>query len=114
MFDLVAKAPALNMHHFNGSNGCPTCLHPGEMCGHTRVYLHGTYPLRTHDSMKLAAREAEEENKVVNGIKGKSKVVELLNSIPIDYMYEGVTKRLLKVWVESTSCAGYIVKKVDK
>ena len=73
--------------------------------------------------MIIAAREAEEENKVVDGIKGKSaltKVVDLVNGIPIDYMHcvlEGVTKRLLKVWVGSTSCAGYIgrfVKKVDK
>ena len=123
VFDLVAKAPALNMHQFNGSNGCPTCLHPGEICGRTRVYLPHTYPLRTHNSIVLAAREAEKQNKVIDGIKGKSaltKVVDLVNGIPIDYMHcvlEGVTKRLLKIWFGSVSCAGYIgrfVKKVDK
>ena len=101
VFDLVAEAPALNMHQFNGSNGCPTCLHPGEICGRTRVYLPRTYPLRTHDSMVLAARETEKQNKVIDGIKGKSaltKVVDLVNGIPIDYMHcvlEGVTKQLL-------------------
>ena len=26
VFDLVAKAPALNMKQFNGYNGCPTCM----------------------------------------------------------------------------------------
>jgi len=29
-FDLFAKASILNMHQFNGKNGCPICLHPGE------------------------------------------------------------------------------------
>ena len=28
VFDMVAK-PILNMHQFNGKNGCPCCLHPG-------------------------------------------------------------------------------------
>ncbi len=28
-FDLVAKAPILNINQFNGKYGCPTCLNPG-------------------------------------------------------------------------------------
>ena len=28
VFDLIAKASVLNMKQFNGSYGCPTCLHP--------------------------------------------------------------------------------------
>lgn len=123
VFDLVAKAPVLNMHQFNGYNGCPTCLHPGESCGGILVYLPGTYPLRTHDSIKLAGREAEQSKTVVNGIKGKSvltKVVDLVNGIPVDYMHcvlEGVTKRLLEIWVRSTRSAAYIgrfIKNIDK
>ena len=35
VFDLIAKAPVLNMKQFNRLNGCPTCLHPGE-----RVQVH--------------------------------------------------------------------------
>ncbi len=31
VFDLVAKAPILNMNQFNGKNGCPSCLHPAQV-----------------------------------------------------------------------------------
>ena len=120
VFDLIAKAPALNMKQFNGRNGCPTCLHPGEWRPGTRVYLPGTYPLRTHDGLKQAARKAEKKEEAVDGIKGRSaltKLVDLVDGIPVDYMHcvlEGVTKRLLEVWVTSTRCAGYIGRFVNK
>ena len=41
LFDLVAKAPILNMHQFNGEYGCPSCLHPGVHTS-SRYYLPGT------------------------------------------------------------------------
>ncbi len=29
VFDLITKAPVMNIKQFNGKHGCPTCLHPG-------------------------------------------------------------------------------------
>ena len=120
VFDLIAKAPVLNMKQFNGLNGCPTCLHPSERRAGTGAYLPGTYPLRTHDKLKQAARKAEEKGEAVDDIKGKSalsKLVNLVDGTPIDYMHcvlEGVIKCLLEVWVTSTRCHGYIGKFVNK
>lgn len=109
LFDLVAKAPILNMNQFNGANGCPTCLHPGIQLA-SRYYLPGSeYPLRTNNSVMRSARTAEENNCVVDGIKGKSvltNVVDLVRNIPIDYMHcvlEGVTKWLVNKWFTSTN-----------
>ena len=119
VFDLIAKAPAINMKQHNGESGCPTCLHPGETKHHTRVYLPGTeYRERTHHSIVQAGREAKRDGKAVDGIKGKSPlkgIVDLVDGIPIDYMHcvlEGVTKKLLTMWMQSTKCAGYIGKYV--
>ena len=100
IFDLVAKAPILNMNQFNGVNGCPTCLHPGVWTV-SRYYLPDfSYPLRTNTSVK----KSERDGKVVDGIKGKSVltgVVDLVNVIPLDYIMhcvlEGVTKWLIEV-----------------
>ena len=124
VFDLIARAPAMNMKQHNGYNGCPTCLHPGETKRHTRVYLPGTdYPLRTHNSIVQAGIQAKRDGEAVEGIKGKSplaSVIDLVNGIPIDYMHcvlEGVTKKLLETWMKSSKCAGYIgryVKQIDK
>ncbi len=72
-FDLIAKAPILNMHQFNGKNGCPYCTHPGEWTHGSRYYLpHVNYTSRNDDSVKLAATKAEEKNSIIDGIKGKS------------------------------------------
>ncbi len=124
VFDLIARAPAMNMKQHNGLMGCPTCVHPGGTKQHTRVYLPGTeYPLRTHSSIVSAGIEAQEVGQAVNGIKGRSRlesIVDLVNGIPIDYMHcvlEGVTKKLLEKWMTSTRCACYIgrfVKQIDK
>ena len=56
LFDLVAKAPVLNMKQFNGQYGCPTCLHPGEILGRgARIYPPmQTYPLRTSNCIERA------------------------------------------------------------
>ncbi len=109
IFDLVAKAPILNMNQFNGVNGCPTCLHPGLWIS-SRYYLPGTeYPLRTAQSIHEASERAERENKIVQGIKGKSvlsDILDLVKCVPIDYMHcvlEGVTKWLINRWFTSTN-----------
>lgn len=113
VFDLIAKAPILNMHQHNGRYGCSSCLHPGVHIG-TMVYPPGTdYPLRIHNSINNAAIEAEEEGIIVNGIKGKSAlspIIDLSLGTPIDYMHcvlEGVVKRPLDKWVSSKSHGMY-------
>lgn len=108
LFDLVAKAPLLNMHQFNCVNGCPTCLHPG-IWTTSRYYLPESRTLRTNSSVMKAAEQAVQGGMVVDGIKGKSVlsgVVDLVNDIPIDYMHcilEGVTKWLLQKWFDSSN-----------
>ncbi len=125
-FDLVAKAPVLNMHQFNGKNGCSTCLNPGEWNG-SRYYLpHSTmsYASRTNDSVMKAAEDAEKKKTIIDGIKGKSvltNVVDLVAGVPMDYMHcvlEGVMKWLIEKWFNSSSHGspyyiGRSVKKVD-
>lgn len=105
VFDLVAKAPILNMMQFNGLKGCPVCLHPGTW-ERTRLYLPGTvYSLRTNEGMMQDGIQAERNKAVVNGIKGQSVlsgIIDLVNGSPIDYMHcvlEGIMKKLLEVWV---------------
>ena len=123
VFDLIAKAPVINMKQFNGKHGCPSCLHPGTRL-HTQVYPPGTYHKRSNASINRDAGEAENAGTAVNGIKGRSILfgfVELPIAIPIDYMHcvlEGVTKWLLETWVASTSHGfayylGRHVKQVD-
>ena len=104
VFDLIAKAPMLNMVQFNG---CASCLHPGKWTN-TRVCPPGTnYPPRTAASIKAAAVSATEDVPV-EGIKGHSilsSIVDSLLTAPIDYMHcvlEGV-KWLLEKWVNSTN-----------
>lgn len=114
MFDMIAKAPVLNMKQFNGEHGCPVCLHPGV---HTtsRYYLPGTtYSLRTNRSVKECARQAKLLGHAVNGIKGKSVLtdkLDLVKAIPIDYMHcvlEGATKWLVEKWFGSPGSPCYI------
>ena len=111
IFDLVAKAPIVNMIQFNGNHGCLVCTHPGShhLRG-CRVYLPNYEPLptaRTHTSIMKAAHEAERSGAPVCGIKGVSVLadsLDLVNGIPVDYMHavlEGVTRWLLCTWFRS-------------
>ena len=89
---MVAKAPILNMHQFNGKNGCPCCLHPGVRIGNTQTYPPGmVYDARSSTiSMKTAAAKAERDATVMDGIKGASilaSMVDLATGTPIDYNY---------------------------
>ena len=112
IFDLVAKAPIVNMIQFNGNHGCLVCTHPGShhLRG-CRVYLPNYEPLptaQTHTSIMKAAHEAERSGApTVCGIKGVSVLadsLDLVNGIPVDYMHavlEGVTRWLLRTWFRS-------------
>jgi hypothetical protein len=107
IFDLLAKAAVLNMMQFNGKFGCSTCLNPGIHQDGSRIYLPQTAPLRTHAVVNLFAKRAEESGKPVKGIKGcsvLSPIVDLVDSIPVDYMHavlEGVTRWMLHRWFDS-------------
>ncbi len=112
VFDLVAKAPLVNMKQFNGEYGCLTCTHPGTLVTRgVRVYLPNAHPppeARTHETTMQAATEAKSTGvSSVRGIKGVSfpaPILNLANSIPVDYMHavlEGVTKWLLHAWFDS-------------
>ena len=79
------------MHQFNGKNGCPSCLHPGEWKHGSCYYLpHTKYVSRSNDSVKMAANEAEKNRVIVDGIKGRSAltvVIYLVGGAPVDYMH---------------------------
>ena len=67
VFDLVAKAAVLNIKQFNGSYGCPTCLHPGEHHG-IQVYPPGKeYSTRTCRGVAKAIRKGKALGTVVEG-----------------------------------------------
>ena len=111
IFDLVAKAPIVNMIQFNGKYGCLACTHPGSHHLRSRhVYLPNSEPLtaaRTHAGVMKAAQEAERSGVPVLGIKGTSVLadsLDLVDGIPVDYMHavlEGVTRWLLHNWFKS-------------
>lgn len=107
IFDLPAKAAVLNMKQFNGEYGCSTCLHPGIHQNGSRVYLPQEMDLRSNVTVHHCAAEAERTGTPNYGIKGVSvlsPVVDLVKSVPVDYMHavlEGVTRWLLRAWFES-------------
>ena len=79
------------MMQYNGRNGCPCCLHPGEQIGHNQTYPSNIeYHQRTTQNMKRAAAKAEKEHRVVDGVKGRTvldSIVDLATGAPIDYMH---------------------------
>lgn len=108
IFDLPAKASALCVKQYNGMYGCTVCEHPGKrLSNRANVYLPDTYCIRTHASVVKAAEEAERTNEPVLGVKGTSpltSVLDLVASIPVDYMHavlEGATKWLTNAWFKS-------------
>ena len=110
IFDLPAKAAVLCAKQFNGKHGCSVCLHPGKrLSNNARVYLPETHPDRTDDGVQAAATDAISTKTSVDGIMGKSPltgVVDLVDSIPVDYMHaclEGVTKMLLNCWTSTNN-----------
>ena len=121
VFDLIAKAPVLNMVQFNGEYGCPTCLHRGSWDS-TRIYLPmEECALRTTRKMNKTAVTAQNKGSPHLGIKGNSVFTSIVDwefGAPVDYMHcvlEGVTKRLLNKWVESCNHSSpfYIGRKIQ-
>ena len=88
VFDLVAKAPALNMKQFNGYNECSTCLPPGVHSGRCMTYPPDMHHPRTHASILADAQRAESSNTVINGIFGRSILsgcLDIVDDVPVDY-----------------------------
>ena len=110
VFDLPAKAAVLCCKQYNGEYGCHVCLNPGKrMPNNSRIYLpQPMYPEKTHNQITVGARLAQLTNKSMLGVNGTSSlapVLDLVESIPVDYMHcvlEGVTRWLLKAWTDSS------------
>ena len=124
VFDLPAKALAVNMKQFNGRFGCLYCTHPGESFRPgTLVYSPNTLCVnRTHAQVQQWASEAASSGNCVFGIKGKSPLapyIDIVNCIPVDYMHavlEGVTKQFLMLWFNTKNhkSSFYLGKKVKE
>ncbi len=110
-FDLPAKAAVANSKQYNGEYGCNYCTDKGTLVArNTRVYPpDAPHKTRTSQKMMEWAKTAERENRSVRGVKGESilsQVLQLPECIPIDYMHailEGVFKRLMKCWFDSSN-----------
>ena len=74
-----------------------------------RIYLPRKYSERTHLSVMSNASKAEQKKWIVKGIKGispLSPILNLVDSIPVDYMHPvllGVVKLLLTQWFDTTN-----------
>ena len=125
-FDAPAKCLFQSFVQFNGSYGCPYCLHPGKTVktserGHTRTYPFnrdnlqtGHFDIRTHDQTHNFAKCATESiiatgvEKPEKGVGGLSWFLyvpgfDLIRGIAIDYMHGtllGVVKMLVNLWLD--------------
>ena len=65
--------------------------------------------MRTHSSVVKSAEEARRSGDAVKGVEGQSVLTPCLDAvdgIPVDYMHavlEGLTRRLLRAWFESSN-----------
>ena len=112
--DAVARCLLQNFHQFNGSFGCGTCLHEGEIVqrgeGFTRVYpVRGVTVKRTARDTVHKANEAVRINAVYKGVKGPS-IFSLIPKFNIidgfvpDFMHSvilGVVRQFSKLWFDS-------------
>lgn len=101
VFDLPARAMALNMSQWNGHYGCTYCLDEGTQVSHVRIYLpDDEHTVRTDKQILQYAQEAS-GNSPKFGVKGSSVLSPYLNIVKdtaIDYMHavlEGVVKTIL-------------------
>lgn len=102
IFDLPAKAMALNSLQYNGKYGCANCLDHGKRVGRRQLYPpNAPHTPRCESDMLKWAEDAEANGKPIFGLKGKSVLSPYLNiakDVPVDYMHavlEGVSRTLL-------------------
>ena len=108
VFDLPAKAMALNCTQFNGQYGCPHCLDKGTFMLHRRLYLpNDSHKPRKMKKMLKWSKKASKKGEPIYGVKGSSVLtphIDLVKSVPVNYMHavlEGVTKSLFNCWFDS-------------
>ena len=94
----------LQLHRY----GCPYCLDEGVHLSHRHIYPpNDEHRPRSTPEMLRWAQKAEQQGKPVKGVKGfsvLSKCLDIVKSVPIDYMHavlEGVTKSLTTTWFDS-------------
>ena len=91
VFDLPAKAAAVNMMQYNGRYGCLYCLDEGIYFPHRRLYLPSdNHRPRNMKDMTKWAKQAIEQGRPVFGVKGPSILsssIDIVKSVPIDYIH---------------------------
>jgi hypothetical protein len=87
VFDLPAKAMALNFVQFNGKHGFAYCLDEGTYIHHRRLYFPSdSHRARKNDDVDKWAQEAEEKGQPVYGVKGASILslhIDIMQAVPI-------------------------------
>ena len=108
VFDMIAKAMAVNCMQFNGKYGCLYCLDKGQNLSRRHLYFpEDEHQPRSSRKMKKWAERAERSGQPVYGVKGKSVLsshIDIVTSVPVDYMHailEGVTKSMLAYWLDT-------------
>ncbi len=70
VFDLPARAMALNLTQWNGRFGCTFCLDEGSQFGHVRLYLAtDKHKIRSEKNVRACAGRASKSSPVL-GVKG--------------------------------------------
>ena len=110
VFDLPARAMAVNMKQFNGYYGCLKCLDKGEHINNRHLYLPTEpHTKRTMAMMILYAAKALVKGVSIYGVKGPSVLsehIDIVIHVVIDYMHcvlLGVVKQLLDMWLDSSN-----------
>ncbi|KAK3931070.1 Conserved oligomeric Golgi complex subunit 3 [Frankliniella fusca] len=106
--DMPAKSLFLRIKQFNGSYGCPRCLHKGESYEGTNVHVYRyspRVPLRTNADVEFHGTVALASGIPCYGVKGISYLYRMLpnmiRSTGIDAMhgaFSGLGKALLEWW----------------
>ena len=106
VFDLPARAMALNLTQWNGRYGCTYCMDEGTQVSHVHVYLPDDEHVVRSEKQILQYAEEASSGFPKFGVKGSSVLSPYLNIVKdtaIDYMHavlEGVVKTmLLKFWL---------------
>ena len=111
--DSVARPILQNMTQFNGHYGCSLCLHPGEQVQKgnvtVRVYQYKDVSNRDHASTLTDAWEAVCTTQSMSGIKGPTRLVnilhfEIISGMPPDHMQNvhiGVVGQMTSMWLDS-------------
>ena len=94
VFDLPAKAMALNSMQYNGRYGCANCLDHGKRIGRRQLYPpDALHEPRCESDLLEWAEDAEEKGEPLFGVKGKSVLYLLI-----------LTLRRMFPWITCMQC----------